>query len=127
MLTYLFIYVLLDGVSANGVEPPAEPNLKSITKKNSKGLLNVSFSNENITYEDTTDYSDIRNGHTIMETVNEGTTSTNGDRPSFMVGEDGDSMENVQEATEAVDEFPLKMENGMRYNNDLAEKRRRLR
>lgn len=40
------------------------------------------------------------------------------------VGDEGDA---VQEATEAVDSFPQTMENGTKYNNDLTEKRKRLR
>nr|NP_610342.1 Acetyl-CoA carboxylase, isoform A [Drosophila melanogaster]AAF59155.2 Acetyl-CoA carboxylase, isoform A [Drosophila melanogaster] len=51
--------------------------------------------------------------------------SAEGERPSFLVGDEID--ERAAEAGEACDEFPLKMQNDVRQNGDISERRKRLR
>ncbi|XP_016943121.3 acetyl-CoA carboxylase isoform X1 [Drosophila suzukii] len=51
--------------------------------------------------------------------------SAEGERPSFLVGDEID--EKAAEAGEACDEFPQKMQNDIRQNGDISERRKRLR
>ncbi|XP_058834759.1 acetyl-CoA carboxylase isoform X2 [Topomyia yanbarensis] len=103
-------------------------------------IKRVSFSNANHIYEDKDSCpnklnSSANHSDPCLDSVNENTISENGmesgeggsggDRPSFIVGEDG------HDEMEAKDEFPQTMENGMPhhagYEVSLNEKRRRLR
>lgn len=80
----------------------------------------VQFSNANFVMGDSAN--DAAAAVTTPETT---TPDVGEERPAFVVGEDG---ETVQEAREAVDEFPSKMANGKKYSSeDVAEKRKRLR
>ncbi|KAM8714293.1 hypothetical protein ACLKA7_014427 [Drosophila subpalustris] len=53
-------------------------------------------------------------------------TTTDGERPSFLVGDEIDEKEAI-EAGEAGDEFPQKMQSDVRQNGDITERRKRLR
>lgn len=104
--------------------PTAETNgeLKTLLKTASASGIRkvVQFSNANFVMGDSVHDAD---GELAATT----TTAADGgeERPAFVVGEDG---ETVQEAREAVDEFPANMANGKKYSSeDVAEKRKRLR
>lgn len=77
----------------------------------------VCFSNANSVMGDHVDVVVVNSGEPAAEHTAE-------DRPNFLVGESG---ETVQEAHEADDEFPTKLQNGKYSSEDVAEKRKRLR
>lgn len=78
-------------------------------------IRKVQFSNENFVMGDHVDA--VNGGEAVPKTDEERGAN-------FLVGEDG---ETVQEAHEAVDEFPTKLQNGKYSSEDVAERRKRLR
>ncbi|CAD7013616.1 unnamed protein product [Ceratitis capitata] len=135
-------------------EPQIEPNQNPSNSNNSdcvSRIKKVQFSNENITIEENHHHNDIDasiqlndhhqhqnhqyNSNNVDLSSNNSDSSNNSEigmsndaaaeRPSFLVGDEVEANGH-DEVSEASDEFPQKMQNEMRPQHDLMERRKRL-